>query len=86
MKRFLIALMIVLNSCASDSEPRPPYIQNYIPDAYICDDGSCGSYPELMKCSDGSPAGNIQCIFVEDVGCQWVGDNCTDTGVNDNEA
>jgi len=80
MKRFLIGLAFILNSCADDSEPRHPYIQDYIPDAYVCDDGACGSVPELMKCENGLPAGNLQCVFVDSIGCQWVGDNCSDAG------
>jgi len=76
MKKFFIMLAIVLNSCASDKDDRPPYIQNYVPDVYTCETSSCGTYPELVKCKDGSPAGELQCLFVEDFGCAWAGKNC----------
>ena len=81
IKLFLIALFFILNSCASDKDDRPPYIQNYIPDVYTCEYSACGAYPELLKCSDGSYAGELQCVFVEDFGCAWVGTNC-DAGVS----
>lgn len=86
MKSILIIMTtIFLISCASDREPRPPYIEFNLSDVvYSCNDGECGAYPELMKCGDGSPARNLQCLFVENVGCQWVGDNCVDAGVDGN--
>ena len=76
MKSFLIVLAFVLSSCASNDETYTPYIHDHVPDAEVCEESICDMYPELRKCRNGYPAGNLECVFVEDLGCVWSGVNC----------
>ena len=81
MIKLIIVALIFIISCSSDNEQHAPYIHDNIPDAYYCEFDACGPYPELMKCADGTPAQEINCLFVEGFGCKWVGSNCKDKGI-----
>lgn len=78
MKKIFCLLSLLLMSCSS-SDPKPGYTEVWSDTDvyYTCNDGECGGYPELMRCEDsGTIPAEIRCVFVKDVGCNWVIIHC----------
>lgn len=75
MKFAHLLFSLFLIGCSGGDDSKPGYIEfnSVSSDGYeTCDNNECGTYPELMKCGDGSFPKEMRCVFVPDFGCKWI--------------